>query len=131
MKKCRKCITQRLSNKKHYYTSVGIAKQLGIATGIGGNRFNPKAFITREDMMVMAARAMKAAEKIVNADISVLAGYKDSGSISSYAKASVAALVKNGIIIGDGNLIYPKKNMTRAETAVVIYRISYNINSSI
>ena len=110
----------------YYYDAVGTAKKLGIIEGVGDNKFDPKAGITREDMMVMAAGAMEAAGKIKDdADISVLSAYTDSASISSYAAASVAALIKNGIIEGDDSLINPGGNTTRAETAVVIYRI-YN-----
>jgi hypothetical protein len=83
-------------------------------------------------MMVMAAGAMEAADKMEaagkikdDADISVLSAYTDSASVSSYAAASAAALIENGIIEGDGRLINPGGNTTRAETAVVIYRI-YN-----
>ncbi len=110
----------------YYYNAAGIAKKLGIITGVGNNKFNPKAYITREDMMDMAARAMEATGKIKSdADISGLSAYTDSVSISSYAKASVAALIKNGIIIGNGKMINPRGYTTREEIAVVIYRI-YN-----
>lgn len=110
----------------YYYGAVGTAKKLGIIKGVGNNKFDPRAGITREDMMVMAAGAMEAAGKIKDdADISVLSAYTDSASVSSYAAASVAALIKNGIIKGDDKLINPCGNTTRAETAVVIYRI-YN-----
>lgn len=110
----------------YYYDAVGTAKKLGIIEGVGDNKFDPKAGITREDMMVMAAGAMEAAGKIKDeADRSVLSAYTDSASISSYAAASAASLIENGIIEGDGRLINPGGNTTRAETAVVIYRI-YN-----
>ncbi|MEN6315700.1 MAG: S-layer homology domain-containing protein [Clostridiaceae bacterium] len=110
----------------YYYNAAGMAKKLGIAAGVGNNKFNPEACITREDMMVMAARAMEKAGKLrIDADISVLSAYADSASISHYAEASASALVKSGIITGDGKRINPKGNTTREEIAVVIYRI-YN-----
>jgi len=39
----------------YYYEAVGIAKKLGITTGVGNNRFNPKENISRQDMMVLTA----------------------------------------------------------------------------
>jgi len=42
-----------VSEKDYYYEYVGIAKELGITTGVGNNKFNPKAKITRQDMMVL------------------------------------------------------------------------------
>ncbi|MEN6313722.1 MAG: S-layer homology domain-containing protein [Clostridiaceae bacterium] len=110
----------------YYYDAVGTAKKLGITEGVGNNKFDPKAYITREDMMVIAERAMKIAGKVKSgADVSELSAYTDSASISSFARTSVATLVKNGIITGDGKLINPRGYTTRAEIAVVIYRI-YN-----
>jgi len=32
-----------VSEKDYYYEYVGIAKELGITTGVGNNKFNPKA----------------------------------------------------------------------------------------
>ncbi len=50
-----------ISSSDYYYAAVGVAKALGIATGVGNNRFNPKAHITRQDMMVLAQRALSRA----------------------------------------------------------------------
>ena len=47
----------------YYYQAVGTAKKLGIALGNGNNNFNPKAAISRNEMLVLAARALKAAGK--------------------------------------------------------------------
>lgn len=118
----------------YYYEPLGIAKKLGIAQGIGDNKFNPQAQISRQDLMVMVARALKITNKISTTgtfeDISTFA---DAGEVSSYAIEGVATLIKEGIIQGStGNMINPKGNATRAETAVIIYRIytKYNLATS-
>ncbi|AEE90938.1 Ig domain protein group 2 domain protein [Tepidanaerobacter acetatoxydans Re1] len=118
----------------YYYEPLGIAKKLGIAQGIGYNKFNPQAQISRQDMMVIVARALKTTNKISTTgtfeDISTFA---DAGEVSSYAIEGVATLIKEGIIQGStGNMINPKGNATRAETAVIIYRIytKYNLATS-
>ena len=117
---------QDVKNTDYYYEALGIAKKLGIAKGTGNNTFNPKTEISRQDMMVLVARAMNVAEKpLESASASELDNYIDVDQISSYAINDVAKLIKAGIIKGMGNFINPKGMATRAETAVIIYRI-YN-----
>lgn len=115
-----------VSSSAYYAEALATAKALGITTGVGNNNFNPKGKITREDMMVLAAKAMNVAGKpLENALGSELNGYSDSAQISRYAFNDVAALIKAGIIKGSGNSINPKGTATRAEVAVIIYNL-YN-----
>lgn len=107
----------------YYYDAVGIAKALGVAKG-SDNRFNPESNITREDMMVIIARACSIAGiKLENADSSSLDVFSDKRSISGYAVDSVACLVKAGLVKGSDNLINPKSRTTRAEIAVILDRV--------
>lgn len=109
----------------YYYEAVGIAKQLGITTGSGNNLFKPKEFITREDMMVLVNKALKLQNKITNASDSVLTQFADANQIASYAEQSAANLVSAGIVSGSGDKVNPKGYATRAEIAVIVYKI-YN-----
>lgn len=112
----------------YYYTAVCIAKKLGITTGRGNNKFDPKAKITRQEMMVFTAKAMRIAKKLkTTGTLADLVSYTDRGKIDSNAVESIASLVKSGIIIGSGNKLNPVSNTTRAEAAVLIYKI-VNIN---
>lgn len=107
----------------YYATAVGIAKQLGVLTGMGNNEFNPNGYITRQDMCVMALRAMKAAGKKTSEPTDI-SNFADSADISEYAKEAIGSLTAGGIIKGDENgNANPKKNTTRAEAAVIIYRL--------
>lgn len=107
----------------YYAQAVGLAKKLGILTGMGNNEFNPNGYITRQDMCVMSMRTMQVAGKKV-ADPADLSKFNDSADIAEYAKDAVASLVASGIINGDENgNINPRKNTTRAESAVIIYRL--------
>ncbi|HHV99777.1 MAG TPA: S-layer homology domain-containing protein, partial [Clostridiaceae bacterium] len=111
----------------YYAKQVGIARKLGIAKGSGNNEFRPNDKIERQEMMTLIDRALKVAGKGLAAGIDAdLEGFADKDMIASYATDSVAALVKSGIIKGDGTNINPLGNTTRAEAAVVIYRI-YNM----
>lgn len=110
----------------YYYEAVGIAKKLGITSGVGGNKFNPNDPILRQDMMTLVAKALKVAGKAaVTGGITDLTGFSDASIISPYAVESVAALVKEGVIQGSGNMINPLGNTTRAEIAVLVYRLYY------
>ncbi|HYE82792.1 MAG TPA: invasin domain 3-containing protein [Clostridia bacterium] len=111
----------------YYYRELGTARQLGITTGIGNNRFNPAAAISRQDMMVLTERALRSLKKISKAgSMADLEKFTDKDSIAAYAKGSMAALAKEGLIEGGGSNINPLAETTRAEAAVFVYRI-YNI----
>lgn len=110
----------------YYYEAVGIAKRLGITTGSGNNLFKPKEFITRQDMMVLVNKALKLQNKIANAGAdATLSRFIDADKIAGYAKQSMANLVKEGIVVGNNNSINPLGNATRAEIAVILYKL-YN-----
>jgi len=110
----------------YYYEALGIAKKLGIAAGSGNNRFNPKESISRQDMMVLTARALEKFRGLKAVDANgLLDKYSDKGDIAGYAANSLATLVKEGLIKGSGDRLNPRANATRAEAAVFLYRI-YN-----
>jgi hypothetical protein len=107
------------------YNAVGIAKKLGITTGTGGGKFAPKAPISRQDMMVMVAKALKVSRNMkIDGTAADLAGYTDAADITGSAVGSVATLVKKGIVSGNAHKINPKGGTTRAETAVIMYRLT-------
>ncbi|NRF93797.1 S-layer homology domain-containing protein [Paenibacillus frigoriresistens] len=108
----------------YYYEAVSIAKQLGIVNGIDGSHFAPNASITRQDMMVMLNRAMTVAKRDVfkgtNSNLNV---FQDSNDIASYAVESISSLVESHVIEGSDGKIHPIDHTTRAEIAVVLYRL--------
>ncbi|MDU0206359.1 sugar-binding protein [Paenibacillus sp. MAH-36] len=90
----------------------------------GNNQFAPQQPITRQDMMVLIARAMNAAGKALpTAAAADLNPFIDGDQVSDYAEDSVAALVKAGFVQGDGVNLSPRAYTSRAEAAVLIYRI--------
>jgi uncharacterized lipoprotein YddW (UPF0748 family) len=112
----------------YYYDAIGSAKVLGIAKG-DGSLFHPDAVITREDMMVIVARALEAAGiKLDKAGAEYLAKYNDASQISGYAVEAVASLTKAGFIQGSGTTVNPKGTAIRAEVAVLLQRVLNYIN---
>ncbi|NQX60749.1 S-layer homology domain-containing protein [Paenibacillus qinlingensis] len=108
----------------YFFKSVSIARSLGITNGANGNAFMPNAPISRQDLMVMSVRALQLTNKLIlPSDASGISAFADHADIASYAKTSVAALVQQGIISGDGTHIRPTDNMTRAEAAKLLYEL--------
>ncbi|PYG90333.1 S-layer family protein, partial [Ruminiclostridium sufflavum DSM 19573] len=111
-----------------YYSYIYTAYEYGILAGYSNGKFGPQDLITREQAMTMLAKAMDIAGmdvKVTDADISnQLELFKDSESISIYARQTAAICVKNGIFDGDtkGRLT-PKDSFTRAESATVIIKL--------
>ena len=111
-----------------YYDAVAIAYANGIIDGYEDGTFGPMETITREQAMVMTARAMKLtglkAELTADMADQLLAGFTDAGEAADYAKLSMAASIKTGIITGrDSDTAAPKSNITRAEVAVIVKRL--------
>lgn len=109
-----------------YAAYVGAAEKLGIIQGKDKNNFGAGEAITRQDLIVMADRMAKAGGIKLNplTDSSKVIAFKDADEVSDYAKASVARLAAAGMIAGkpDGTFD-PKSSCTRAEAAVILYRL--------
>lgn len=102
-----------------YAKELAIGRAAGILNGIGDNKYNPEAEITRQDMMTIIARGMNLLG--TEADLS---GFSDTALIADYALEGVRAMVGTGLVRGnaDGTL-NPLGNTTRAEAAVIMSRI--------
>lgn len=107
----------------YYYNAIGSAKAVGIAQG-GGKNFMPENTITRQDLITLAYRAFLAKGYITETeDMTALDAFADKDSISDYALAPMASMVKTGIIQGSSGNVNPLGNATRAEVAVMCARL--------
>lgn len=109
---------------------IEAANRAGIVLGDNG-KFNPKANITREQMVTMIIRALDYDSPSALKDVKTEVAYKDASKISNYAKESVGYATNLGIINGisskDGIVFEPKKNANRAEAAKMIYLLLENL----
>jgi len=113
-----------VSADAYYAKELAAAKAHGIANGVGDNKYNPTATITRQDMMTIVSRTLKVlGYEVEDAAAEKLAAYADGANVSEYAAEHVASLIKNGIVMGSNGKINPQSNTTRAEVAVLIYRL--------
>ncbi|AWP29292.1 hypothetical protein B9D94_22935 [Paenibacillus sp. Cedars] len=110
-----------------YAGAVATAQEYGITAGDEDGTFHPAETITREEAMVMIARAMKLAGldtslSVAEAD-AALSKFADRASVAIWAQQAVAATVKMGLVSGSDTGLQPKSDITRAETAVIVQRM--------
>lgn len=113
-----------VSPESWYFSEVAKALAAGYIKGSSETLIAPESSITREQVFAIAARIEGLDENNANTDI--LKGSKDSGSISSWAKAAVCAVVRNGYATGSNGYLKPLSNITRAEAIVLLDRVSNN-----
>jgi len=112
-----------VNTNSYFANEIAIGKALGILKGTGGESFSPYAEISRQDMMVICARGMRAVKEL-SAGNTNIEGFTDFASIADYAVADIAAMVKSNMIKGNADgTINPLGNATRAEAAVIMSRI--------
>ncbi|MBO2942398.1 S-layer homology domain-containing protein [Paenibacillus sp. F411] len=111
-----------------YSPYVNAAAQLQLIAGYDHGQFKPLDSITREQAMTILQRGMhvagmEAEVKALEAE-ALLRSFTDAGTASSYAKSSLAAGIKSGLLLGrDGSKLAPKAYVTRAETAAMLERM--------
>lgn len=100
---------------------------LKIVNGLSDNIFGTGTFITREDAAVMMYRASESGKNILNT-VNEEKSFTDYENISDYAKISVKSLQVSNIISGyETGEFLPKKSITRAEAAKLIYSLLKNL----
>lgn len=110
----------------YYAKEIAIGKALGIFKGMGDGTYGAETPISRQDLMVICARAMRLVAKLDKAaDAGSLGAFSDGALVSDYAKEDVAAMTAAGIIQGNADgTVNPLGNTTRAEAAVIMHRIA-------
>ncbi|MFD2379534.1 S-layer homology domain-containing protein [Paenibacillus xanthanilyticus] len=111
-----------------YSSAVNTAYAYKLISGFEDRTFRPTDKVTREQAMVMIARAMAItglkAELPAQSDADALQPYSDAVSASQWALGSIADSVQSGIVSGKSHgQLAPKDDITRAEVAAIIYRL--------
>lgn len=105
-----------------YYKYIASAVKNNIINGIDNNRFGIGQFITRQDMAVIAYRALQLQYVELTGNKSSLI-FEDASDISDYAKEAVDRLQREGIIMGMDKKFFPMEFSTRAQAAKIICMI--------
>lgn len=108
-----------------YLPYVQTVHAYGLMSGYGNGIFGANEAITREQVTAIIGRAMKLTELeagLTGEDVKlVLSAYTDWQQASSWARESLAACVKTGIVTGTAaDRLSPKNAITRAEVAVMV-----------
>ena len=113
-----------VSTGEWYYEPIAKALTLGVVNGYDNGNFGINDNISREDMMVMAYRTMNALNLAVP-KIKEYENFGDQNAISDYAVEAIESMYCAGIINGVGNnLLDPKGNADRAQSAKIIYGLT-------
>lgn len=104
------------------------AEAAGLLTGYEDRSFRADLLITREQAMVMIARAMEKTglkgQLPVQSPAAALLPYTDKSKVSSWAESGITDCLQAGIVSGrSGTILAPKENLTRAEAAVIVQRL--------
>ena len=109
---------------KYYYNPVGVAYEIGIASGYGDDTFKPENYCTREEMMVLVAKTFEfLGETVTTTSQDNLTRFADSDEISWWAAPYTAYLVEEGMVSGTGANFEPKVYMNRASLAVLLAQV--------
>lgn len=105
-----------------YYADVLRSEQLGLVYGYPDNTFLPNNTMLRSETTSIISHITK--DKFV--DCSILAPYTDKNEIPEWAKIPYAKSINYGIFVNhpDENKLEPNRNITRAETAVLLSRLN-------
>jgi hypothetical protein len=108
-----------------YYTPyLAAAKRLGISDGVGNNLFAPDKKITRQEMFVLLYRTLGIIGGLPSGDSGrKLSSFDDAALFEPWAQTAAEAMVKGGIIRGDGNKLNPAQTATRAEMAQMFFAL--------
>lgn len=109
-----------------YAGAMAKAVELNILYGDGDSIY-PDRPVTRQELFAILVRAFA----VTGGDESTLASYNDAGSISSWAKAAISAMIAQGYASGyKDKTLRPTQQVTREEFAQLLYRMQEFYGSS-
>ncbi|MDI4648755.1 cadherin-like beta sandwich domain-containing protein [Cohnella hashimotonis] len=110
-----------------YKEEVSAVHAYGLMDGIGEDAFGPDRQVSREEAIVTMIRALRlalGAEKLDSLRKQAEMGtFADSSFISSRAVEEVRTAVGIGLVKGEGGKLNPQQPLSRAVTAVLLYRM--------
>ncbi|UKS24487.1 S-layer homology domain-containing protein [Paenibacillus sp. HWE-109] len=111
-----------------YSSAINTAYGIQLISGFDTGEFHPNDKITREQAMVIIAKAMKMTE--LKAKLSAQAAdaalrpYLDADKAANWAQNSIADCLQAGIVTGRSDkALAPKALITRAEVAVIVQKL--------
>ena len=111
--------------EKYYANYVSWGAENGVVKGISETEFAPESAVTREQISAMIVRYLNYKEIPLPTGSEEIKEHSDYEQISDYAKEDMSICYEMGLIKGhDSGLIEPNGNLTRAQLASIMARIS-------
>jgi len=116
-----------VTSKDWYNSNIRKAIYFGIIQGDDKGKINPNSKVTREEAVVIIARAFR-----IEIDEAYFnSSFKDANKISDWARKEYISFIRKQYIEGyEDNTIRPKRSITRAEILTILNRIIKNISLS-
>ena len=108
---------------------VAWASKHGITAGTGDGRFSPYAPINRQQMAAFFVRYFEAFGVDYATGQEITTTPADIDSVSPYAREAVLKLWRQGLLNGDGVNFNPAGNATRAQAAMICYRLDRTVET--
>ncbi|GBF23031.1 S-layer homology domain [Candidatus Gastranaerophilus sp. (ex Termes propinquus)] len=114
-----------VGNKTRGQHSILTSRQMRIIYGYPDKTFKPESNVTRSETMSIIANITKK----FTTDTSVLDKFYDQNSIPGWARALFAKNIRNNLYVNypDPDMLRPNDKLTRAEAAVLLAKISENL----
>ncbi|WP_168121221.1 S-layer homology domain-containing protein [Paenibacillus sp. HB172176] len=111
-----------------YSSAIHTAYAYHLISGFEDGSFRPNDKITREEAMVIIAKAMKITKLNEQLSVqlaeSILSSYRDASEVSDWAQSSIADCLQAGVVSGRSDMeLAAKADMTRAEVAAIVERL--------
>lgn len=123
--KIKNCFTD-VNQEDGFYADVLRSQQLGLVYGYPDKTFKPNRALSRAETTSIISHITKDEA----ADTSVLKGFVDYIAIPTWATNAYAKTISYGLYVNYPNIknLEPNRNLTRAEAAVLLYKLYQKIN---
>lgn len=110
------------AGNKWYTGYLAAAKRLGLADGVGDNRFAPEKIISRQEMFTLVYNTLTKINHLPKGNTGkTLEDFADGSSVAPWAKEAMDTLVSSDTVAGSGGKLKPTDTATRAEMAQMLY----------
>lgn len=112
-----------VTGNEWYYDYIKWGVENNLIVGYDDNTFRGNNIISRQEMAVVISKFIELSD--INLDETEAVIFADADNIAPWAKEYVNSISAYGIVKGDNNNCYlPNKDLTRAETAVIINQLT-------
>lgn len=106
-----------------YMGAVTVANEYNLIDGYEDGTFRPTQTISRQEAFVILNRAIAIVKLQQTNSSATLSSYTDQSKVATWAQTATQTVLSSGVVQGNGKLLNPAGQMSRAETATVMQRL--------